>query len=96
MKKYFANFNASNGTTLCENIESDNKNKLIRFIINSANAHRYRGNVASWWVCESSTGHKVAGGDIFDFGSRRDTPEDIHIYNRDVDYERAIENESNI
>ena len=94
MKKYFANFNANNGTTLCEYRESNNKNELIKSIRDSAKANRYRGNIASWWVCESATGYKVAGGSIFDWGSRRDTPEDIHLYNLDVDYERAIENNS--
>lgn len=48
--RYYANFQANNGTTFSQPIESENKNDLIKTIRSVAEAERFSGNTCSWKV----------------------------------------------
>ena len=68
--KYFANFNANNGTRLMHDRLSNNKRKLEKSIRESAEAHRYQGNECSWSVYECKTGKCIAAGGMTRYGTR--------------------------
>lgn len=52
MKNYTGNFSANNGTRYAEDILSTNKNKLIKDLRAKADAERFAGNTAKFWVAE--------------------------------------------
>lgn len=52
MKTYVGNFCANNGTGYVENIQSTNKKQLIKDLRATAEAERFAGNIAKFWVAE--------------------------------------------
>lgn len=65
-KKYCANFNVNNGTTLIHPIKGANKKKLLRRITDMAKAEIFQDktNVGTFWV-DDMQGQTVAEGCIF-------------------------------
>lgn len=72
---YYANFSANNGTRLIEPITGTNKRNLEKRIRSLAEAERFSGNVAKWYVWyEDDSAYKrfyVAAGALFDGGCMR-------------------------
>lgn len=68
--KYIANFCANNGTSLITPLEGNNKRDLARRISAIAKAERFAGSESRWTVHEKATGICVAGGTIYEWGSR--------------------------
>lgn len=73
--RYYANFNANNGTRFINPITDTNKARLIKRIRQTAAAERFKGNTASWYVWyEDKSFYKpcyVAAGVIYDWGYGR-------------------------
>jgi len=61
--KYYANYNANNGTQMMKPIESDNLEQIIKDIMEIAEGERFAGSACKWTVCETS-GELVAAGEI--------------------------------
>lgn len=81
--KYFANFNANNGTCYDHDITDTNKARIIRRIANTANGNRFAGNECSWHVLDEQ-GNCVAAGYTLPSGQRcRVTGRDLSYYDAD-------------
>ena len=74
--KYHANFNANNGTHWMYDEFSNNKNKLIASVRETAEGERFANGECSWSVYETSTGRCVAAGGMHNNGRRYRVPED--------------------
>lgn len=79
--KYYANFNANNGTSYGKPITGTNKAELIKDIRSIAEAERFAGNECSWCVyTKDSNGDyiSVARGGMLPNGCRwRDNSEEL-------------------
>ena len=67
--KYFANYNANNGTRFQEPIEGTNKDQIIKDIREIAEGNRFDGSTCSWEVW-TENGKEVASGGCNSNGRR--------------------------
>lgn len=67
--KYYANFDANNGTHWMHAIEGTNLKEMIRDIRGTAEAERFPGNACCWWV-KDEEGRPVAMGGVTRSGRR--------------------------
>lgn len=78
---YYAQFSANNGTRFLRPLTGRNKEKLIVAVRSAANAERFAGNTASWYVWYYEAGRRVylAAGKIDRNGrSRRATTDELN------------------
>lgn len=77
-KIYYAQFSANDGTRFLHPLTGCNKRKLIVAVRSAAEAERFVGNTAWWWVwCyEASKRVNVAAGKIDRNGRSKRTPTD--------------------
>lgn len=75
--RYFANFNANNGTHFADDITDTNKNRIIETINGIANGNRFEGNECSW-IVRNELGECVAAGKTLSNGQR------IRFHGRDL------------
>jgi hypothetical protein len=81
--KYYANFNANNGTRYAKDITDTNKERIIKTISSVANGNRFAGNDCSWRV-HNEHGKCVAYGYTLPSGQRcRIHGSDLRFYDED-------------
>lgn len=82
--KYYANFNANNGTSWINSMEDTNKARLIKSVRSTAEGERFVGSTCRWWVCDEN-GTYVAYGGMSPSGKRfRYSEEDCRSFLTDV------------
>ena len=67
--KYYANFNANNGTSWINDMEFTNKAEAIRSVRETAEGERFHNNSCSWYVKDES-GNEIANGGMTSTGKR--------------------------
>lgn len=67
--KYYANYNANDGTRMEKDITGTNKKEIIRIIRDIANGERYTGHSCTWTVYDQH-GHCAAKGGTYDDGKQ--------------------------
>lgn len=81
--KYYANFNANNGTHLAKDIIDTNKKRIIQTISQIANENRFDNNTCCWNVYDER-GKNVAAGYTLPNGQRCRIPDnDLQYFNAD-------------
>lgn len=81
--KYYANFNANNGTHNTEDITDTNKARIIKTIRRIANANRFTGNTCNWTVKNEKGQCIAAGFTDSDEKEHRINKYDLKYYNED-------------